>query len=103
VQTAQFSSGPPQPRRLIISVLLIVTLYVAAYFLLMVRYLPVRENGVATFKSTYRLAASANRSGPYHFNEGRRSEFNYIFYPADLAFYSIFPYDPKPLPGSEHD
>ncbi len=78
-----------------------VALYVVGYFLLMVRYLPVRENGVAKFKSTYRLAASANRSGPYHFSEGRRSVFNDIFYPADWAFYSLFPFDPKPLPVLE--
>jgi hypothetical protein len=101
VQTERFSNGPLHARGRITAVLLVVALYVAGYFLLMVRYLPVRENGVAKFKSTYRLAASANRSGPYHLNEGKRSVFNCVFYPADLVFYSLFPYDPKPLPVPE--
>lgn len=97
MQTGRFSNERLHAGGLFTTVLLLVALYVAGYFLMMARYLPVRENGVARFKSTYRLATTANRSGPYNLNEGERSVLNYIFYPADLVFYSIFPYDPKPI------
>lgn len=98
MQTGRYSGGPFDARVPIIAILLMFLLYVAGYFLLMARYLPVRENGVPKFKSTYRFAPSANRSGPFYLAEGKRSVFNYIFYPADWVFYSVFPFDPKPLP-----
>lgn len=105
MQSGRYSGGQLDARGPITAILLVVLLYVAGYFLLMARYLPVRENGVPKFKSTYRFAPSANRSGPFNFAEGKRSVFNYIFYPADWVFYSAFPYDPKPLPvpDSEDD
>lgn len=69
--------------------------YIGAYFLLMVRFLPVVEKGSVRFKSTFRWAASAPRSGPYYMSEGKKSVFNFFFLPADFAFYSIWKFDPK--------
>ena len=98
MQTGRYSGSPLDARGPITAILLVFLLYVTGYFLLMARCLPVRENGVPKFKSTYRFAPSANRSGPFYLAEGKRSVFNYIFYPADWVFYSVFPFDPKPLP-----
>jgi hypothetical protein len=66
--------------------------YVAAYFAFMARNVPaVDDTGRVAFKSSFRMAPGAGRSGLVQ--TYRVTWLNYVFYPLDAAYYAVAPAD----------
>ena len=65
---------------------MLLLVYVSSYFVVMVRGLPVKENGIVKFRSTFRWAPSAHRSGEFYMSEGKATVFNYLYLPLDFIF-----------------
>jgi hypothetical protein len=72
--------------------IIVVVLYVAAYFLLMARNAPAGDrNGKIVFRSCFRLSSTAWHVENSVIRVYNVSVWNYVFYPMDMIYYAIFP------------
>jgi hypothetical protein len=77
-----------------ITILVVYILYLGLYFVLMDRSAPAyRKTGdddVLVFRSSFRWVEYHRSHGPLSFYVPGISFFNYLFYPADIAYFDLY-------------